>query len=183
MSSVSARSELPWIHRPGRELLRLAWPITISTLSFATMTLASTAFVAQIGADELAGVGLAGVVGFGTVCFGIGLLRGAKTLVWQAVGADRRDRVPELLGAAVGIALALGVAALAVGHLIAPLLSRVSASPTTGGCAACTSQATGARAACSVWDGTAVDGSFRNCCRRISSSPPVAQARTATSTR
>jgi len=136
MSSVSARSELPWIHRPGRELLRLAWPITISTLSFATMTLASTAFVAQIGADELAGVGLAGVVGFGTVCFGIGLLRGAKTLVSQAVGADRRDRVPELLGAAVGIALALGVAALAVGHLIAPLLSRVSASPRAGAFAA-----------------------------------------------
>ncbi len=72
------------------------------------MTLASTAFVAQIGADELAGVGLAGVVGFALVCFGVGLLRGAKTLVSQAVGAGRRDRIPELLGAAIGLALALG---------------------------------------------------------------------------
>lgn len=141
MSSLSASLSrpspaLPWTERPGRELLRLAWPITISTLSFATMTLASTAFVAQIGSDELAGVGLAGVVGFGTVCFGIGLLRGAKTLVSQAIGAGRRDRVPDLLGAAVGIGFALGLAALAAGALIAPLLASVSASPRSGGFAA-----------------------------------------------
>ncbi len=137
MSSASVRSsDLSWIERPGRELLRLAWPITVSMISFATMTLASTAFVAQIGADELAGVGLAGVVGFGTACFGIGLLRGAKTLVSQAIGAGRRDRVPELLGAAVGLALALGFASLAVSLLLAPLLSSVSASPRAGAFAA-----------------------------------------------
>ncbi len=137
VSAVSARSDtLSWTERPGRELLRLAWPITVSMVSFSTMTLASTAFVAQIGADELAGVGLAAVVGFGLVCFGIGLLRGAKTLVSQAVGAGRRDRIPELLGGAVGLALALGAAALVAGQLIAPLLASLSASPRAGGFAA-----------------------------------------------
>lgn len=123
---------LTWAQRPGRELLRLAWPITISMLSFSTMTLTSTAFVAHIGSDELAGVGLAGVVGFALVCFGIGLLRGAKTLVSQAVGADRRDRIPELLGAAVGLALALGLFAMVAGHVIAPFLASLSASPRAG---------------------------------------------------
>jgi MATE family multidrug resistance protein len=123
---------LRWIERPGRELLRLAWPITVSMVSFATMTLTSTAFVAHLGADELAGVGLAGVVGFSLVCFGIGLLRGAKTLVSQAVGAGRRDRIPELLGAAIGLAVALGAAATVAGQLIAPLLSALSASPRAG---------------------------------------------------
>jgi multidrug resistance protein, MATE family len=145
MSSVSASSviarataqaALPWTERPGRELLRLAWPITVSMVSFSTMTLASTAFVAQVGSDELAGVGLAAVVGFALVCFGIGLLRGAKTLVSQAVGAGRRDRLPELLGAAIGLALALGLAALVAGQLIAPLLVSLSASPRAGGFAA-----------------------------------------------
>ncbi|MBA3398246.1 MAG: MATE family efflux transporter [Deltaproteobacteria bacterium] len=116
--------------------MRLAWPITVSMLSFSTMTLASTAFVAQIGSDELAGVGLAGVVGFAFVCFGIGLLRGAKTLVSQAVGANRHDRIPELVGAALGIALALGIVALVAGQLVAPLLAGVSASPRAGGFAA-----------------------------------------------
>lgn len=134
MSSLAVRSSaLPWIERPGRELLRLAWPITISMISFSTMTLASTAFVAQIGSAELAGVGLAGVVGFALVCFGIGLLRGAKTLVSQAVGAGRTDRIPELLGAALGIALLLGLLALAAGQLVAPLLATLSASPRAGG--------------------------------------------------
>src|SRR3954463_1231882 len=119
---------LTWSDRPGRALLRLAGPITGSMGSFSAMTLTSTAFVAHVGADELAGVGLAGVVGFTLVCFGIGLLRGAKTLVSQAVGADRRDRIPELLGAAMALAVVFGVGAMIAGHLIAPLLVRLSAS-------------------------------------------------------
>src|SRR5882672_7228328 len=120
MSTLRPRStSLTWIDRPGRELLRLAGPITVSMISFSTMTLASTAFVAQVGSAELAGVGLGAVVGFALVCFGIGLLRGAKTLVSQAVGAaqvaaptgsmtrggaGRRDRIPELVGAALALA-------------------------------------------------------------------------------
>jgi MATE family multidrug resistance protein len=123
---------LTWVDRPGRELLRLAGPITISMISFATMTLASTAFVAQVGSDELAGVGLAAVVGFALICFGIGLLRGAKTLVSQAVGANRRDRIPELVGAALATAIVLGVAATLAGQLVAPLLVHLSASPRAG---------------------------------------------------
>ncbi len=129
---ASTSPSLTWIERPGRELLRLAWPITVSMVSFSTMTLASTAFVAQVGSDELAGVGLAGVVGFALVCFGIGLLRGAKTLVSQAVGANRRDRIPELLGAALVIAGVLGALATLAGHLLAPLLASLSASPRAG---------------------------------------------------
>jgi MATE family multidrug resistance protein len=132
----ASSENLNWTNRPGRELLRLAWPITVSMLSFSSMTLASTAFVAQVGADELAGVGLAGVVGFALVCFGIGLLRGAKTLVSQAVGAGRRDRIPALLGAALVLALALGAFATLVGQLLAPLLVALSASPRAGGFAA-----------------------------------------------
>lgn len=105
-------------------------------LSFSTMTLASTAFVAHIGKDELAGVGLGGVVGFSLVCFGIGLLRGGKTLVSQAVGANRKDRIPELISAALVLAISLGALALVAGQLIAPLLASLSASPRAGGFAA-----------------------------------------------
>src|SRR5690606_10101217 len=130
--SSSSSASLGWSARPGRALLRLAWPITVSMVSFSAMTLASTAFVAHVGADELAGVGLAGVVGFALVCFGIGLLRGAKTLVSQAVGANRQDRLPELLGSAVAIALALGLFATLAGQLIAPLLEALSASARAG---------------------------------------------------
>lgn len=129
---TSSSSSLSWIERPGRELLRLAWPITVSMVSFAAMTLTSTAFVAHLGADELAGVGLAGVVGFALVCFGIGLLRGAKTLVSQAIGADRRDRIPELVAAAIALAVALGAVAVVAGQLVSSLLVSLSASPRAG---------------------------------------------------
>lgn len=123
---------LSWVDRPGRALLRLAWPITISMVSFSTMTLASTAFVAHLGADELAGVGLAGIIGFALVCFAIGLLRGAKTLVSQAIGANRQDRIPSLLGAAVTLALGFGALSVIGGQLVAPLLVHLTGSPRAG---------------------------------------------------
>ena len=123
---------LSWTERPGRELVRLAWPITVSMVSFSAMTLTSTVFVAHLGADELAGVGLAGVVGFAFMCFGIGLLRGAKTLVSQAVGAGRLDRIPELVGAALGLALALGTIAAVASQLVWPVFISLSASPRAG---------------------------------------------------
>ena len=123
---------ITWADRPGRELLTLAWPITISTISYSAMTLASTGFVAHVGADELAGVGLGSVIAFALICFGVGVLRGAKTLVSQAIGANRADRVPALLGAALVLAGVLGVSALIAGHAIAPLLQHLSASPRAG---------------------------------------------------
>jgi MATE family multidrug resistance protein len=132
MSSVS----LHWKDRPGRALVALALPITVSMLSYATMTLASSAFVARVGADELAAVGLAGTVNFAMICFGVGLLRGAKTLVSQAVGAGRGERLPELLGAALAFAAALGAASVVAGELVAPILAAVSASPRSGAFAA-----------------------------------------------
>jgi multidrug resistance protein, MATE family len=133
---LASSIDLHWSEHPGRKLLQLAWPITISMVSYSAMTLASTAFVAHVGSDELAGVGLGAVIGFAFVCFGVGVLRGAKTLVSQAIGADRRDRIPTLLGAALVLALVLGVAALVAGQLVAPLLVTLSASPRAGAFAA-----------------------------------------------
>jgi MATE family multidrug resistance protein len=116
--------------------VKLAWPITVSMVSFSTMTLASTAFVAQVGSDELAGVGLGAVVGFAFLCFGIGLLRASKTLVSQAVGANRRDKIPALVGASLALAVVLGIVGLVAGQLVAPLLASLSASPRAGAFAA-----------------------------------------------
>jgi MATE family multidrug resistance protein len=130
------RSSLDWNQRPARELIRLAWPITVSTLSFSAMNLTGTAFVAQLGSDELAGVGVASVFAFGLICFGIGLLRGAKTLVSQAIGAERRDRVDDFLGAAVAIAIGLGAIALVAGQVLAPVVAAACSSERAGAFAA-----------------------------------------------
>ena len=83
-------NELAWRTAPRAELLRLAWPIAVSMVSYAVMTLADTLFVGRIGPAALAGVGLGGTAAFVAICFPMGLLRGVKINVSQAVGAGRR---------------------------------------------------------------------------------------------
>lgn len=128
LTSRDAR-DVTWADRPNRALLRLAWPITVSMLSYSTMTLVSTAFVARVGADQLAGVGLAAVLGFSLLCFGIGLSRAAKTLVSQSLGAGRTDRVNDYLAGALALAGVLSVTATLAALAIAPLTHYICASP------------------------------------------------------
>lgn len=127
---------LGWTERPFRELLRLSWPITVSTLSYSAMTLVDTLLVSRLGAAELAGVGLGGTAAFVLLCFSFGLLRGAKTLVAQAVGAGQSGEVAAHRGAAVAAALAIGALTLLCGQVVSGLLPMLSASPAAGRAAA-----------------------------------------------
>jgi len=115
-----------------RELVRLAWPITVSTLSFTVMTVVDTAFVGRLGPASLAGVGLGGIALWTVICFGFGLLRAVKVLVAQGVGAGERACVLPFLGAGLYAALALSALAIAVGLPIAQLLPGFSASAEAG---------------------------------------------------
>src|SRR6185503_1180319 len=121
-------SKLEWENRPVRELLRLSWPITLSTLSYSLMTLVDTLLVGGLGAAQLAGVGLGGTAAFVLLCFSFGLLRGVKTLVSQAVGANRRDELGAYLAAAMASALGIGLATIVLGQGLAALLPRISSS-------------------------------------------------------
>lgn len=110
---------LHWRRKPFVELVRLAWPIAISTLSYATMTLVGTLFVGRLGPAALAGAGLGGVATFFVLCFGFGTMRGAKVLVSQAVGAGDQGSVGKWLWTGVYSALALGLLMLILGQLVA----------------------------------------------------------------
>ncbi len=123
-------SNLSWSQQPARELVRLAWPITVSMLSFGVMTLVDTLFVSTLGTSALAGVGLAATATFALYCFSFGLLRGTKTLVSQAIGAGRHDEVGVHLGAGLTAALVLGVITIVLGQgvaLLLPLLAETDA--------------------------------------------------------
>ena len=86
MTSISFKT------RPSRalygQLIRLAWPIAVSTLSYTFMTVVDTWFMGRIGSSAIGGVGLGGMAAFTSVCFGFGLLRAVKVLCAQAVPAD-----------------------------------------------------------------------------------------------
>jgi MATE family multidrug resistance protein len=127
---------LPWRRRPFLELMKLAWPIAISTLSYATMTLVGTLFLGRIGPAALAGAGLGGVATFFVLCFGFGTLRGAKVLVSQAVGAGDRDAVQKWLWTGVYSAIALGLTMLVLGQLMALCVPWLAASREMGESAA-----------------------------------------------
>ena len=115
-----------------RQLVALAWPITVSTLSFTVMTVVDTAFVGRLGPASLAGVGLGGIALWTVVCFGFGFLRAVKVLVSQGVGAGERELVLPFLGAGLYAALALSALALVFGLPIAHFLPQFSASPEAG---------------------------------------------------
>jgi multidrug resistance protein, MATE family len=125
MNTREQREKLRWKHKPFPELVRLAWPIAVSMLSYSVMTLVDTLFAGRLGATALGAVGFGGVVTFTMLCFGIGLLRAAKVLIAQAVGAERRDRIGAYVGAALLLAVAVGGSTALFGQIVAHLLPRL----------------------------------------------------------
>lgn len=115
--------------RPTRELLRLSWPITVSMLSYSAMTLTDTLVVGRVGSAALAGVGLGGTAAFTLLCFAFGLLRGCKTLVAQALGANRRDEIAPYESAALLVGALLGLLATALGVAMAPAVGALASTP------------------------------------------------------
>jgi MATE family multidrug resistance protein len=134
MSSVE-KNQLSWAEAPLAELLRLAWPITVSTLSYSVMTLVDTLLVGRLGPAALSGVGLGGTASLALLCFSFGLLRGAKTLVAQAVGRGAREEIGGLTAAALGFALALGAITVGAGEILARLLPLAAATGASGAAA------------------------------------------------
>jgi MATE family multidrug resistance protein len=123
---------LPWIAHPFRELLHLAWPVAVSTISYSAMTLVDTLFVSWLGPASVAGVGLAGVTGFTLLCFPFGMMQGVKVLVSQAVGAQRHEDVGVHLRAGLLLAVAMGFCIMVLAQVAAPLLGLIASSQEAG---------------------------------------------------
>ena len=117
-----SQSSFAFIERPYTEIMRLAWPIAVSFLSYATMNLVGTLFVGRLGPSALAAVGLGGVAAFTLLCFGLGAVRGVKVIISQAAGAGRAGQIQHWVGGVIAVAAALSVAVLVSGPALARLL-------------------------------------------------------------
>jgi multidrug resistance protein, MATE family len=131
----SDQGSLPFIERPYSELVRLAWPIAVSFLSYATMNLVGTLFVGRLGPSALAAVGLGGVAAFTLLCFGLGAVRGVKVIISQAAGAGRVQDIRRWVGGVVALAASMSLVVLLAGPALAWLIERL-ADPETGAQAA-----------------------------------------------
>ncbi len=111
------------------ELVRLAWPIAVSMLSFSLMTVVDTIFVGRLGAAALAATAWGGVVALTLLCFGLGGLRSIKVQISQSIGAGRSDIVGEVLTAGIALAAILGLVAVGAGFALRDLVRAGSPSP------------------------------------------------------
>ena len=129
-------SAFAWEQRPWRELIRLALPTALSSLSYSLMTLTDTLYMARVGAEPLAGIALGATASFVLLSFWFGLFRATKTLVAQARGAGQDTEAKAHAGLGILTAAAAGVAGILLGHGVAALLPHLAGSTEAGALAA-----------------------------------------------
>ncbi len=84
-----------WWSRPcgGRDVLRLAMPLVISTGSWTLMNFTDRMFLLWHSTKEMAAAMPAGMLYFTVVCFPLGVVSYTNTFVAQYYGAGRKDRI------------------------------------------------------------------------------------------
>jgi MATE family multidrug resistance protein len=92
-----------------RHVFNLAWPITVSMLSYTVMGVVDTLFVGRLGTGPLAAVGLASVAAYLATAFPNGLMRGVKVNVAQRTGAGDHEAARRLGWQGVYLAASLGL--------------------------------------------------------------------------
>ncbi len=113
----------PFIDRPHRTLLALMFPVLLSLVAEPFTGLADTAFIAQLGTEPLAGLGVATVV-LSTMFWIFNFLdMGTQTTISQASGAGETSDVRETLSLALTVAWVLGAGVAALGFTFAEQLA------------------------------------------------------------
>jgi MATE family multidrug resistance protein len=92
-----------------RRVLRLAWPVMVSMVSYSLMSAADAVFVGRLGTVPLAAIGLAVTTTWLFLAMPVGLLRGVRVAVAQATGAERFRTADALGWQAIWLALGTGL--------------------------------------------------------------------------
>jgi len=114
-----------------QETVRLAWPIAVSMLSYTLMGVADTLFVARMGTEAIAAIGMSISVTFLVLSFGMGIMAGLKVAVAQAMGARQFVLVRRLLWQGLWLALLLGIVGVMLVPAGALIFGWMGASPQT----------------------------------------------------
>lgn len=108
---------------PHKTLLNLSFPVLVSLVAEPITGLVDTAFVAQLGAESLAALGVGATVLSGVFWIFNFLGIGTQTEVAHAWGGGRTERAKEANGIAFFLALAIGVILIGAGIAGAPAAS------------------------------------------------------------
>ena len=113
-----------------RTVLRLAWPVVIQQVALTTVQLVDTFLVGHLGADALAGVGLASILYWVPISGMMAVGIGATAVVARNVGAGNPERAEVTLRSAQMLALIWGLVMAALYFVAAePMLRIMGAEP------------------------------------------------------
>ena len=112
----------------SRDVLRLAAPVTLGTLTFTLLTVVDTAMLGRLGAVPLAASGVAGVLFFAITFPLSGVSIGVQTLVARRFGEGAPARCGEVFNTGVLLAIALGTPLVIAAPWIARALAALSSS-------------------------------------------------------
>lgn len=112
-----------WWGRPagGRDVLRVAIPLVISSLSWTIMTFVDRMMLNWVSGAAMAAAFSAGMVWFGMLSLPLGICAYANTFVAQYDGAKQHERVGTVIWQAAWIALGLSPIVLAAIPLARPM--------------------------------------------------------------
>jgi MATE family multidrug resistance protein len=114
------------------EILRLAWPILVSMLSFSLKGFVDTMMVGRLGTDALGAVGIASIATWAAITFPWGVLRGQRPLVSQYLGAGQPQLAFSFGVHAIYLALAWGVMLFALAGPLSGLVNQFVGSTRIG---------------------------------------------------
>lgn len=98
--------------REARHLLGLAMPLALAHAGLQMMSVVDVAVVGRLGAEALAGAGIASAIFFFTMIFTSGIVMGTDPLFAQCFGANMRSRARTVLWQGIWIAVGCSVAVL-----------------------------------------------------------------------
>jgi multidrug resistance protein, MATE family len=122
-SESSTITESSWWSRPGggRDVLAVAAPLVVSSLSWTIMTFVDRMFLNWVSSTAMAGAFSASMAWFAISCLPLGVCSYANTFVAQYDGAGRQKQVGLVIWQTVWIALGFSVAFL-LARRLAPWL-------------------------------------------------------------
>ncbi len=123
LTSLNSRHDGNWWSRPsgGRDVLRVAAPMVVSSLSWTIMTFVDRMFLNNLSGTAMAAAFSASMAWFAVICLPLGICSYANTFVAQYDGARQHEKIGRVVWQAIWIAL--GFSPLVVpAILLAPTL-------------------------------------------------------------
>ena len=109
----------------AKRILRLAWPIMLTSLNWTLMHLIDVVVVGQYGTEELAALAASRTLTFISIVMGLSALSGVLVYVSRADGAGRLRETGDILRSGIALGLAIGAVAMTLLILWAEHLLRL----------------------------------------------------------